>query len=78
MPARKEKVMVWYTWLGYVGLLLGLAASGILGTSPVRTAAVGLAGGLVLVVLWNVLDPTPSPCLQNSKGWDIMRAHKMC
>ena len=70
--------MVWYTWLGYFGLLLGLAVSGILGSSPLRTAVIGLASAVVLVVLWNFFDPTPAPCLQNSKGWDILRSYAMC
>jgi hypothetical protein len=68
----------WYTWLGYFGVLFGLFASAILGSSPVRTAGVGLATGLVLVVLWNVFDPVAAPCLQNSKGWDILRAYAIC
>jgi hypothetical protein len=33
---------------------------------------------VVLVVLWNFFDPTPAPCLQNSKGWDILRSYAMC
>jgi len=70
--------MVWYTWLGYFGIVFGLAVSAVFGLSPLRTSIIGLASGVVLAVLWNVVDPTPSPCLQNSRGWDILRAYTMC
>jgi hypothetical protein len=68
---------IWYTWLAYFGLLFGLVASGLFGTSLVRSAVIGFAVGVVVVTLWNVGDPTPAPCLQNSKGWDIIRAYSL-
>jgi hypothetical protein len=70
--------MMWYTWLAYFGIIGGLAASGIFGTPLLRSAGIGLAVGVVLVTLWNVVDPTPAACLQNSKGWDILRAYSLC
>jgi hypothetical protein len=69
---------MWYTWLAYLGVIAGLAVSGVFGMSPLRTAGIGLAAGLVLVTIWNLVDPTPAPCLQSSKGWDILRAYSFC
>jgi hypothetical protein len=68
---------IWYTWLGYFGILCGLVASAILGTSLARTAAIGFVAGIVVVLLVNLVDPTPAPCLQNAKGWDILRAYSL-
>ena len=68
---------MWYTWLAYFGLVLGIIGTAIFGYSLARSAAVGLLAGIVLVTLWNVTDPTPTPCLQNAKGWDILRAYSL-
>jgi hypothetical protein len=67
----------WHPWLSYLGLLCGIVASAVLGASLLRSALIGLAGGAVLALLVNVLDPTPAPCLQNAKGWDILRAYSL-
>jgi galactitol-specific phosphotransferase system IIC component len=69
---------IWYTWLAYLGLIFGLLASIVAGTSLARSAAIGFAGGIVLVILWNIVEPTPAPCLQHSKGWDVLRAYSFC
>jgi hypothetical protein len=69
---------VWYTWLAFFGLVAGLVASGIFNTSLLRSAGIGFAAGVVLAAIWNVLDPTTAPCLQSSKGWDILRAYQFC
>ena len=66
---------MWHTWLGYIGLICGVVASGILGTSLLRSAAVGFGTGIAIVVLINVVSPTPAPCLQDAKKWDILRAY---
>ena len=68
---------VWYTWLAYFGLLFGLSAPAVIGTPVGRSAAIGIAAGLAIMVLWNLVDPTPASCLQNSKGWDILRAYSL-
>ena len=69
---------IWYTWLGYLGLLAGLIVAAALGWPPVRSAIVGLAGGIAFVTFVSVVDPKPAPeCLQNSKGWDILRAYSL-
>ena len=68
---------IWYTWLAYFGLIGGVIATGIFGTPLVRTAGIGFAVGLVLVVIWNFVEPTSASCLQNSKGWEILRAYSL-
>jgi hypothetical protein len=68
---------IWYTWLAYLGLIFGILASIVAGTSLMRSAMIGFAGGVVLVILWNIVEPTPVPCLQNSKGWDVLRAYSL-
>ncbi len=71
-------MLIWHTWLGYFGLVCGLIASSFLGTSLGRSAAIGLIVGIVLVALLNLVSPTPVPCLQNSKGWQILLAFRIC
>ena len=68
---------MWYTWLAYFGLIFGTIATVVFGVSLARAAVIGLAAGAVLAVVWNVAAPTPAPCLQNSKGWDILRAYSL-
>ena len=68
---------IWYTWLGYLGLIAGLVAAAALGWPPLRSAAIGLAGGIAFVTMVNVVDPKPADCLQSSKGWDILRAYSL-
>jgi len=47
------------------------------GLSLVRSAAIGFAAGIAIVILVNLIDPKPVPCLQNAKGWDILRAYSL-
>ena len=69
---------IWYTWLGYLGLLAGLVVAAVLGWPPVRSAIIGLAGGIAFVTFVNVVDSKPAPeCLQNAKGWDILRTYSL-
>jgi hypothetical protein len=63
------------TWLGFLGLLSGLVAAAVFSWPPLRSAFVGYAGGLALVILINVILPNAVPCLQNSRGFDILRAY---
>jgi len=70
--------MIWYTWLGFFGLIFGILASGVLQTPMLRSALVGFAAGIALVIVVNAVMPQPAPCLQSSKGWDIVRAHWIC
>ena len=70
-------MQIWYTWLGYIGIICGLIGSAVLGTSLLRSAAVGFVAGIVIVLLINIVHSTPAPCLQNAKGWDILRAYSM-
>jgi hypothetical protein len=68
---------IWYSWLGYFGLLFGLIAGNILAYSLLRSALIGFAGGIAVMVAINILDPKPDLCLQNSKRWDILRAYSL-
>jgi hypothetical protein len=68
---------MWPTWLAYFGLIFGIIGTAIFGVSLVRSAAIGVAAAVALVIVWNVAAPAP-PCLQNSKGWDILRAYTLC
>lgn len=68
---------IWHTWLGYVGFIGGLVAAAFFGWPAFRSALIGLAGGLVVVTLVNVVAPSPVSCLQNSKGTDILRAYSL-
>ena len=79
VPDLREFVgQFWDTWLGFLGLVVGLLVAAYCQLPPLRTALIGFAGGLVLVTVVNVLSPKPTPCLQNSKGWDIWRAYRLC
>ena len=71
--------MVWLfdTWLGYFGLLLGLVAAATFNWPPLRSRIAGYVVGLALVTVINFLVPTPAPCLQSSKGWDVLRAYSI-
>jgi hypothetical protein len=66
---------IWDTWLGFLGLLSGLVAAAIFDWPPLRSALAGYAGGVALLILINVLLPNPVPCLQDSRGFDILRAY---
>jgi hypothetical protein len=66
------------TWLGFLGLIGGLAAAAIWNWPPVRSALIGFAVGVVAVVVVNLVSPSPSPCLQTAKGWDIWRSYWLC
>jgi hypothetical protein len=77
VPGLKAFVFqFWDTWLGFIGLVGGLLVAAYLQLPPLRTALIGFAAGLALVTVMNVLSPDPTPCLQNSKGWDILRAYR--
>jgi hypothetical protein len=65
------------TWLGFLGLVSGLIAAAGFGWPPLRSALLGLASGLALVVLINIVAPKPAICLQQSKSWDILRAYSL-
>jgi hypothetical protein len=65
---------IWDTWLGFIGLLSGLVAAAIFNWPPLRSALAGYAGGLVLLTIINLVS-SPVPCLQDSKGWNILRAY---
>jgi hypothetical protein len=65
------------TWLGFLGLVFGLIAAAGFGWPPLRSALLGLASGIALVVLINVVVPKPAICLQQSKSWDILRAYSL-
>ncbi|TMJ33943.1 MAG: hypothetical protein E6G96_03335 [Alphaproteobacteria bacterium] len=66
-----------HTWFACFGLLFGLLAADLFSVSLLRSAAIGFVAGAVLVTLVNVVQPTPAPCLQNAKGWDILRAYSL-
>jgi hypothetical protein len=65
------------TWLGFLGLVSGLIVAAGFGWPPLRSALLGLASGVALVVLINVVAPKPAICLQQSKSWDILRAYSL-
>lgn len=43
--------MVWYSWMGFLGLALGLALSGFAGHSWLRSALFGLGIGVAVLLL---------------------------
>ena len=69
---------MWYPWLAYLGLIAGLGASAILKTSALRSAGIGIVVAAVVVVVWNLVDPTSAACLQTAKGWEILRSYTLC
>ena len=65
------------TWLGFLGLVSGLIAAAGFGWPPLRSALLGLASGVALVVLIKIVAPKPAICLQQSKSWDVLRAYSL-
>ena len=66
-------------WLAYTCTVSGLAAAALyFRAGLIQGALCGLAVGMALVLLANVIAETPAPCLQNSKGWQIFLAYKFC
>jgi len=68
---------IWHTWFAFFGLISGLLAASVFNWPPLRTAAIGFGGGMVAAVLVNLVSPQPAPCLQDSKGIDILRAYSL-
>jgi hypothetical protein len=66
------------SWLGFLGCIGGLVAAAVWNWPPLRSAAIGFAIGIVAVITINLISPSPATCLQSSKGWDILRAYKLC
>ena len=66
----------WHTWLTFLGLILGLIAPVFVRMSVITSALIGLAAGAAVAVAVNMTLPPP-PCLQNAKGWDILRAYDL-
>ena len=67
---------IWHTWLGFIGLICGLAVPTVLRVPIIWSSLAGLVAGVALAALWNVADPSV-PCLQNAKGRDILRAYSL-
>lgn len=66
-------------WSTALATLIGLIVEGaIIQTSLRRGVMVGLAVGVALAFVVNATAKTPVPCLQQSKGWDILWAYKLC
>ena len=66
---------VWFdTWLGFFGIVVGLTLAALYGWRPLRSAIGGYACGLLVVVIVNGLS-SPVPCLQDSRGFNILRAY---
>jgi len=63
------------TWLGFLGVLAGILAAAFFDMSPLRAGIGGLVTGIVPVIVINSVSATPAPCLQQSKGLDILRAY---
>ena len=68
---------LWYTWLGFFGLLAGLAAPSLFRVPVILSALTGLLCGVVLVTAWNFVTPTRAPCLPEARGIDILRAYDL-
>ena len=66
------------TWLGFLGCMCGLMAAAIWNWPAIRSAAIGFAVGIAVVMVVNLVAPSPAPCLQSAKGWDVWRAHLLC
>jgi hypothetical protein len=66
----------WFdTWLGFLGIVVGLALAAFYGWKPLRSAVAGYACGVLLVVIVNGLGAEAAPCLEKSRGLDILRAY---
>lgn len=74
---RTFKFGIWDTWLGYIGLLVGLVVAAAFNWPPLRSGIAGYVVGVALLTVINVVVPTPVSCLQSSKGWDILRAYSI-
>ena len=68
---------MWITWIAYAGLIVGVVAASLFRLSILKSAVAGFVGGVVLVVAVNYIVPTAPPCLQHSKGWDVLRAYSL-
>ena len=67
---------VWFdTWLGFLGIVVGLALAAYYGWKPLRTAIAGYACGVLVVVIVNGLGAQAAPCLEKARGLDIFRAY---
>ena len=66
-------------WSGIIGGLGGLLVGAFLLKGAVtRGGFGGLVIGLLLAVIVNTIIPTPAVCLQQSKGFDILRTLTFC
>jgi len=65
------------TWLGFFGIVAGLVLAAVYGWQPLRSAVAGYVCGVAAVVFVNVLTPTATPCLQEARGGDILRAYSI-
>ena len=68
---------IWYSWLAYGGLIAGLIVAAVRGVPAGRSAVIGFAGGIAVLIILNLVYPQPATCLQRSKGWDILRAYSL-
>ena len=67
---------LWFdTWLGFIGIVVGLALAAYYGWKPLRTAIAGYACGVLVVVIVNGLGAQAAPCLDKARGCDILRAY---
>jgi len=74
VPAREGNM-----WFGIIGGLGGLLVGAFVFNGAVtRGGLCGLAIGLALAFVVNVIVPTPAVCLQQSKGFDILRTLTFC
>ena len=66
---------MWPTYFGLAGFLAGIVASTWLPWHIVKCAIAGFLAGLLVAVIFNLV--APAPCLQNSKGWQIVWAYSL-
>ena len=66
-------------WMGGIGVLIGLLLGGFVFNGAVARGALGgFAAGLLFAIIVNTIMPTPAVCLQQSKGFDILRTLTFC
>jgi hypothetical protein len=64
-------------WLVFLAVIAAIGfGTTVMRYSLLRSAVAGAVAGVVVLAVINVISPTD--CLQQSKGWRILTAYKVC